>query len=73
MIPRFKPWLGLASLLPYPRPIKFSPRLEKAFAKKFRAVDAVAFHMDQSAQWAFFKAIELKFLKLSCRLIPVRW
>ena len=32
-------------------------KFEKEFAKKFQAVDAVAFPYGRSAQWAFFKAI----------------
>ena len=58
MIPRFKPllgWLELYRLFFYK---KGSVRLfERAFAKKFNAVDAVAFPYGRSAQWAFFKAL----------------
>ena len=33
---------------------------EKAFAKKFNAVDAIAFPYGRSAQWAFFKAMGIQ-------------
>ena len=61
MIPRFKPWLGWSELLALFRPNKGAvERFEKAFAKKFQAVDAVAFPYGRSAQWAFFKAFGIQ-------------
>lgn len=58
MIPRFKPWLGLAEFAAL---FKFNKgsvkRFEKAFAKKLKAVDAVSFPYGRSAQWAFFNAV----------------
>jgi len=35
-------------------------RFEKAFARQFQAVDAIAFPYGRSAQWAFFKAIGIE-------------
>jgi hypothetical protein len=47
MIPRFKPWLGWPELVALFKPNKGAvERFEKAFAKKFEAVDAVAFPYD---------------------------
>lgn len=61
MIPRFKPWLGWSELLALFKSNKGAvERFEKAFAKKFNAVDAIAFPYGRSAQWAFFKALGLK-------------
>ena len=58
MIPRFKPWLGLAEFVALFKINKGSvQRFEKAFAKKFKAVDAVSFPYGRSAQWAFFHAL----------------
>jgi dTDP-4-amino-4,6-dideoxygalactose transaminase len=61
MIPRFKPWLGWAEFFALFKPNRGAvERFEKAFAKKFKAVDAVAFPYGRSAQWAFFKAVGLE-------------
>jgi perosamine synthetase len=61
MIPRFKPWLGWAELIALFKPNRGAvERFEKAFAKKFNAVDAVAFPYGRSAQWAFFKALGIE-------------
>ncbi len=61
MIPRFKPWLGWPELLALFKPNKGAVvRFEKAFAQKFKAVDAVAFPYGRSAQWAFFKALGIQ-------------
>lgn len=58
MMPRFKPSLGLAEFVAL---FKFNRgavrRFEKAFAKKFKAVDALSFPYGRSAQWAFFNAV----------------
>jgi len=61
MIPRFKPWLGwpeFAAL--FCRNKGAVKRFEREFAKKFQAVDAIAFPYGRSAQWAFFNAIGMK-------------
>ena len=58
MIPRFKPslnWRELLALLHLNRGAV--ERFEKSFAKKFQAIDAIAFPYGRSAQWAFFKAL----------------
>ena len=61
MIPRFKPWLGLSEFLVlFRRNHGAVVRFEKAFARSFQAVDAVAFPYGRSAQWAFFKALGLE-------------
>lgn len=61
MIPRFKPWLGWSEFFALFKPNRGAvERFEKAFAKKFKAVDAVAFPYGRSAQWAFFKAIGIE-------------
>lgn len=61
MIPRFKPWLGWTEFLALFKLNKGAvERFEKAFAKKFNAVDAIAFPYGRSAQWAFFKALGLR-------------
>ena len=61
MIPRFKPWLGWSEFLALFKSNKGAvERFEKAFAKKFNAVDAIAFPYGRSAQWAFFKALGLQ-------------
>jgi perosamine synthetase len=58
MIPRFKPWLGWPEFAALFRcNHRAVARFEKAFAKAFHAVDAVAFPYGRSAQWAFFKAM----------------
>lgn len=58
MIPRFKPWLGWSEFVALFKPNKGAvERFEMAFAKQFRAVDAVTFPYGRSAQWAFFKAV----------------
>jgi perosamine synthetase len=61
MIPRFKASLNWRELLALFR-VKHGAveRFEKAFAKKFQAVDAVAFPYGRSAQWAFLKAVGVK-------------
>lgn len=60
MIPRFKPWLGLEEFLSLFRSNTGAvEHFEREFAKKFNAVDAVAFPYGRSAQWAFFKAMGL--------------
>jgi len=61
MIPRFKPslnWKELVSIFKLNRGAV--EKFEREFAKKFEAVDAVAFPYGRSAQWAFFKAIGLE-------------
>lgn len=61
MIPRFKPWLGWSEFLALFKSNKGAVEcFEKAFAKKFNAVDAIAFPYGRSAQWAFFKALGLQ-------------
>ena len=61
MIPRFKPWLGWAEFFALFKPHTGAvERFEHAFAKKFKAVDAVAFPYGRSAQWAFFKAVGIE-------------
>lgn len=61
MIPRFKPWLGWAEFAALFKSNKGAvARFEKAFANKFKAVDAVAFPYGRSAQWAFFKAVGIE-------------
>ena len=61
MIPRFKPWLGRSELLALFKSNKDAVQcFEKAFAQKFKAVDAVAFPYGRSAQWAFFKALGIQ-------------
>jgi dTDP-4-amino-4,6-dideoxygalactose transaminase len=61
MIPRFKPWLGWAEFLALFKPNKGAvERFEQAFAKKFKAIDAVSFPYGRSAQWAFFNAFGIK-------------
>ena len=61
MIPRFRPslnWKELLSIFKLNRGAV--EKFEREFAKKFEAVDAVAFPYGRSAQWAFFKAIGLE-------------
>jgi perosamine synthetase len=61
MIPRFKPRLGWAEFFALFKTNRGAvERFEKAFAKKFKAIDAVAFPYGRSAQWAFFKAVGLQ-------------
>ncbi len=61
MKPRFKPKIGWQELKVLFTKNKFAvQRFEKAFAKKFQAVDAVAFPYGRSAQWAFINAVGLK-------------
>lgn len=61
MIPRFKPDLGWPEFKAlFNRKKGAVVRFEREFAKKFHAVDAVAFPYGRSAQWAFFNAIGLK-------------
>ena len=61
MIPRFKPWLGWAEFFALFKPNEGAvQRFEQAFARKFKAVDAVAFPYGRSAQWAFFNATGIK-------------
>ncbi len=61
MVPRFKPSLGWSEFYAM---LKSNTgkveEFEQAFAKKFRAVDAVSFPYGRSAQWAFLKAIGLE-------------
>lgn len=61
MIPKFKPSLGWAEIFAL---FKLNngavDRFEKAFANKFKAIDAVAFPYGRSAQWAFLKAIGIE-------------
>ena len=58
MVPRFKPFLGWREFaLLFKRNKGSVTRFEQDFAKKFQAVDAVAFPYGRSAQWAFFKAL----------------
>jgi perosamine synthetase len=61
MIPRFKPWLGWAEFIAlFKRNKGAVESFEKAFANKFKAVDAVAFPFGRSAQWAFLKALGIE-------------
>jgi perosamine synthetase len=61
MIPRFKPLLGWAEFTALFKSNKGAvERFEKAFAKKFKAVDAVTFSYGRSALWAFFKAVGIE-------------
>ena len=61
MIPRFKPALGWREILALFRLNgQVVEKFEKDFAKKFQAVDAVAFPYGRSAQWAFFKALGIE-------------
>ncbi len=61
MIPRFKPNFGISE---FQRIFRFNrnsvEKFEREFAKKFNAVDAVAFPYGRSAQWAFLKAVQLE-------------
>ena len=61
MIPRFRPWLDWEELSTlFSRNKGCVEKFEKEFARKFQAVDAVAFPYGRSAQWAFFKTIGLE-------------
>ena len=61
MIPRFKPSLGLSEFAAlFRRNSGAVHRFEKAFAKFFGVVDAVAFPYGRSAQWAFFKSMGIE-------------
>jgi perosamine synthetase len=61
MKPRFTPWLGWPEFMALLRPNRGSvARFEKAFARAFQSVDAVAFPYGRSAQWAFFKALGIE-------------
>ncbi len=61
MIPRFRPSLGIKEFLKiFSLNIGAVRKFEKKFAKKFNAVDAIAFPYGRSAQWAFFNAIGIK-------------
>lgn len=62
MIPRFKPWLGLAEWRAAARPGGRDDvvRFERAFAETFGAGDAIAFPYGRSALWAFFKTVGLE-------------
>ena len=58
MVPRFKPslnWKELTAIFRLNRGAV--EKFEKEFARKFKAVDAIAFPYGRSAQWAFFKAL----------------
>ncbi len=74
MIPRFKPFLGWSELFAL---FKFNKgsveKFEKAFAKKFKAVDALSFPYGRSAQWAFLRRLISIMVKLLCLLIPAQW
>ena len=61
MIPRFKPALGWSEFFALFKFNRGSVKMfEQAFAKKFKAVDAVSFPYGRSAQWAFFKALGIE-------------
>ena len=61
MIPRFKPWLGWAEFLVlFKRNKGAVEKFEKAFASKFKSVDAVSFPYGRSGQWTFFKAMGIE-------------
>lgn len=61
MKPRFKPSFGISELIKIFRLNKNSvEQFEIKFAKKFDAVDAVAFPYGRSAQWAFLESIGMK-------------
>ena len=61
MIPRFKPFLDykdIISLFKYKKgTVEY---FENLFKTKFDAIDAIAFPYGRSAQWAFFKALNIK-------------
>ena len=60
MIPRFKPSLNWREILTLFRfNIGAVEKFEQDFAKKFKAIDAVAFPYGRSAQWAFLKALSI--------------
>jgi dTDP-4-amino-4,6-dideoxygalactose transaminase len=61
MIPRFKPDLGWEEFRALFRTNQGAvERFEKEFASAFKAVDAVAFPYGRSAQWAFFRVMEIE-------------
>jgi len=61
MIPRFKPSLNWREILTLFRfNIGAVEKFEQDFAKKFQAIDAVAFPYGRSAQWAFIKALSVE-------------
>ena len=61
MIPRFKPSLNWREILTLFRfNIGAVEKFEQDFAKKFQAIDAVAFPYGRSAQWAFLKALSIE-------------
>lgn len=61
MKPKFKPSFGISEIIKIFRLNKNAvDQFEKKFAKKFEAVDAVAFPYGRSAQWAFLKSIGMK-------------
>ena len=61
MIPRFKPSLGWSEFSAMFKSNKGKvEKFEKDFAKKFKAVDAVAFPYGRSAQWAFLMAVGIE-------------
>jgi dTDP-4-amino-4,6-dideoxygalactose transaminase len=61
MVPRFKPSLNWKELISIFKLNRGSvEKFEREFAKKFEAVDAVAFPYGRSAQWAFFKAMGIE-------------
>ncbi len=61
MIPRFRPQIGLPEIkVLFKANVNAVKKFEMEFAKTFSAVDAVAFPYGRSAQWAFFKALNIK-------------
>ena len=61
MIPRFAPRLGVAELWAAGFPARDAVQsFERGVAKKFHALDAVAFPYGRAAQWAFFKAVGIE-------------
>jgi dTDP-4-amino-4,6-dideoxygalactose transaminase len=61
MIPKFKPKLGWTEFFAlFKRNNGAVQKFEIEFAKAFQSVDAVAFSYGRSAQWAFFKALEIE-------------
>jgi perosamine synthetase len=61
MIPRFKPSLNWREILTlFGFNIGAVEKFEQDFAKKFQAIDAVAFPYGRSAQWAFLKALSIE-------------
>lgn len=60
MIPRFKPKIGWSEFFTlFKRSNRAVGEFEREFAKAFGAKEAIAFPYGRSAQWAFFKALNI--------------